>query len=178
MRNSLAETKKNTLRLVFSAVISALSFVLIYVGSLSGIFDLCAVTFGAVGMVFAAIELGKLYPWLICAVVSTLCFLLLPDKFSALEYLFLAGIYPIIKFFIERLPKVFSYLIKLVYFNAVLTISIFVASFVFLINEDWAKPGLLIYIFGNVFFIIYDLALSAFTKVYFIKIKPRIKINF
>ena len=78
---------RSALRLCAAAMICALSFALMYMGTLTGVGDLCAAVLGALGTAFAVIELGGAWPWIIAAACSVLCLLLLPDKFAALEYI-------------------------------------------------------------------------------------------
>ena len=80
---------KKTVKLTLCAALSGLSFIALYLGTIAGVFDLCAVVVGALCMAFAVIEFGGVWPWLVCAVASVLSFVLLPDKMVALEYIFL-----------------------------------------------------------------------------------------
>lgn len=164
-----------TKKLAVSAMLAALSFVLMYIGALSGVFDLCAVTLGALGCAFAVIEMQGLWPWLVAGVTSVLCLILLPDKFAALEYVVLGGVYPIVKSYCERLPKVYSWIVKLVYFNVLLTGCLFVAKYVFVIQEEWLALNVAAYAFANVFFVIFDIALTMFVSLYLVRFRKRFK---
>ncbi len=156
-------------------MLAALSFVLMYLGALSGVFDLCAVTVGALGCAFAVIELGGIWPWLVAAVCGTLSIILLPDKFAALEYIVLGGIYPIVKSYVERLPKIPAWLLKLIYFNVMLTLCLLAARFLIGTEEDWVTFNLIVYGAANIFFIIFDVALTMFISVYVLRLRKKFK---
>ena len=158
-------------RLCVSGVLSALGFVIMYLGALSGVFDLCAVVVGALCCVFAVIELGGQWPWLVAIVTGTLCLLLLPDKFAALEYIALGGLYPILKSYLEKLPKILSWGLKFAVFNVMLTVCLLLAKFVMGIGDDWVRFSPVVYLLGNAFFLLYDVALTRFISFYLFKLR-------
>ena len=167
--------KNNTKKIAASAMLAALSFSFLYIGTLTGVLDLCAVVVGALACAFAVIEMGAAWAWAVAAVTGTLSLLLLPDKFPAVEYVFLGGIYPILKSYIERLPKVTSWLIKLLYFNVVLTVGILFAKYVLSVSDDWAVLNAVVYAFGNVFFVVFDVALTLYISVYILRWRKKFK---
>ena len=158
-------------------MLSALSFAIMYIGALSGVFDLCAVVIASLATAFAVIEMKGVWPWLVAAVTGTLSILLLTDKFAAVEYIVLGGIYPIIKSFAERLPRLYAWLVKLVYFNVMLTLALILAKYVILITEDWAGMNVIVYACANVFFIVFDYAMTMFISIYVIKLRKRLKVK-
>lgn len=166
------------LRLAAASMIAATSFALMYIGTLAVVFDLCAVTLGAVGTVFAVIELRGSWPWLIAAVCSMLCLLLLPDKFAAIEYMILGGIYPIVKSYIERLPKYFRWPLKLLYLNAMLTGGLMIAKYVLMISEEWVALNVAVYAMSNVTFILFDIFLTQIISIYINRYRKKLKIKF
>ncbi len=164
-------------RLVFASLLCALSFVFMYIGNLTGVFDLCAVVVGAVCTIFAAIEMGGAWPWLVFAVTGVLCALLLPDKFIAMEYIALGGLYPILKAFFEKLPKIPSWAVKIVSFNIMLAACLALAKFVLGMQEEYIAFDIIVFAAGNVFFVIYDIALTVFIAYYFQYIRSKLKIR-
>lgn len=175
---SVKETAKNARRLAAASMIAALSFSLMYIGTLTMVFDLCAVVLGAIGTAFAVIELRGAWPWLIAAVCSLLCLLLLPDKFAALEYIILGGVYPIVKSYIERLPRLWQWIIKLGYFNVLLTGAMLIAEYVLNIDEDWVALSIAVYAMANVTFVVFDIALTVLISAYLSRFRKRFKIKF
>ena len=171
--NTLAGTK----RLVLSAILAAISFVFMYLGTLTGVMDLCAVVVGALCCAFAVIEMGGIWPWMIWAVSGVLCLVFLPDKFCALEYIALGGLYPILKSLFEKLPTVISWILKAVSLNLMLTLCLFVAKYLFGISDEWVAFNLLVYLLANAFFLLFDYALTVFISYYMIKLRHRFKIK-
>lgn len=173
-----SKTLVNTRRLVVSAILSAVSFVIMYLGTLTGVMDLCAVVVGAVCCAFAVIELSGIWPWLVCAVTSVLCLVLLPDKFCALEYVALGGIYPILKSLFERLPAAVSWTLKAIAFNLLLTACLVVGKFIFGLKDEWVAFNIVVYLLGNITFFIFDIALTTFISYYFKRLRGKLKIRF
>lgn len=170
-------TQQYTKRLVFAAILSAVSFVFMYLGTLTGVMDLCAVVVGALCCAFAVIELGNFWPWLICAVSGVLCLVFLPDKFCALEYIALGGLYPILKSLFEKLPTAVSWVLKAVSLNIMLTLCLLVAKFLFGISDEWVAFNAVVYLLANAFFFFFDYALTVFISYYMIKLRHRLKIK-
>ena len=152
---------------------SALCFVLMYLSSLTEVLDLCAMVACSVLIIICVIETGKIYPWLIWAVTGILCMLFIPKKDIALEFVMFGGIYPMIKSYAEKLPLVFAWIAKLVFFNAAFTAWFFIATSLFT-PDVGLKLGPVAYAVANVFFIVADVAFTLTVSLYMAKIRPRI----
>lgn len=168
-----------TKRLVFSAILCALSFVLSMLGTLLGVFDLTGIIFSGLLVALVMIELSPRWAILVWAVTSALLVLFLPDKFVAVEYLAFAGIYPAIKRVVEHLPKIPAWILKFLYFNAVLTGLILLATKVQLFMSDDNDLALswLVYLLGNAFFLVYDLCMGVYIRFYEISLRKRLRIS-
>ncbi len=149
----------------------------LYLGTVTGVFDLCAVVVGALCVAFAVIEFGGIWPWLVCSVTSVLSMAMLPDKMVALEYIFLGGVYPIIKYYFEGAKPLLSWIFKLVYFNVAMTAVLLAARFVFPGDESWQILGPVAYVLGNVFFVVFDYALTTFITFYLRRLRKKLKIK-
>lgn len=170
---SLDSTKK----LALAALFSALCFILMYLGAAAVVFDLCAVTVSALVIIFAVIEIGGMYPWLIWAVSGTLCLLLLPDKYAALEFALYGGIYPILKALIEKLPRLLSWAVKICYFNAAFTLSAVIAKYIFGISDIGFELKIVSFALANVFFILSDICFTLLISSYYTKLRPRLRLG-
>ena len=104
--------------LTLSAVLAALSVLLLFLGSLLDVTDLAAVMVASFFVVLVVIECRGAWPWLLYVSVSVLSFLLLPGRFVSVEYALFGGIWPILKYWLERLPRLPSFLLKLLVGNA------------------------------------------------------------
>ncbi len=168
------DSRKQVKSVTLSAMTVALSVLLLYLGRLIEIADLCALALSSFFVLFALMELKPPYPVLIYAATSVLATLLARE--TGLLYLTFAGVYPLLKFRIDKLPRVLAYALKFLYFNAVAVGYYAVIRFLLTGGEaDMGLPMLLLYFaLINVTFFTYDLALRRFVRYYFVKIQPRI----
>jgi hypothetical protein len=110
----------------------------------------------------AVLAAGRGAGWLCWAVSGVLGLILVPDKGVALLYLAFFGLYPVIKSRCEtKNGQMLSWLIKLVYFNAVLCVFWFFLRELFLPSVPaWLEQTWLIFLLGNIVFVLYDIGLS------------------
>ncbi len=160
---------KRTKKITYSALFTALGVAILSLASLTEIADLAISMFASALLMLALIELGEKWGFMIFGGTSLLALLLLPSKFIAAVYLVFTGLYPLIKRHFDRLPKVLSVLLKLVYFNTSLTLALLLAKFVFLIDTyaDWLL--VLYYLLSNLCFWLFDLLIRRLTAVYLIR---------
>ena len=162
----------------FCAVMCALGVVIMYIGALTDVLDLTAAALASMMNTVVLIEIGGAYPYLVYLVTGTLSFLLLPQKFAALIYILIAGYYPMLKRFCERLPSRFlGYGLKLAAMNLAMTAAVLISKFVLGVPD--MNRGYIISLFalGNFTFVVYDLALTMLLRVYFLKYRKMLKIE-
>ena len=140
-------------------------------GSLAVLWLACVVPSGQLGVtavaglfpVGAVLAAGRGAGLLCWAAASILGLLLLPDKGVALMYLVFLGLYLVVKSRLEQLKsRTAEWAGKLVYFNAALTLLWFAFRELFLpALPEWMSAQVwVLYLAGNVIFILYDIALS------------------
>ncbi len=173
-------TKKRTKYLTVSAMLSALGVVILSLGSLFEVLDATTAIFASFLIIYAVIELGGAYPWLIWLVTSSLSIILLPQKTPALFYALFAGFYPILKEKLERLKNIATYPLKLLVFHLSLggilaVIRLFLPSF-WETGDLWWMP-LVLYLALLFCFVIYDIALTRLISYYLIKLQKRFRIK-
>ncbi len=169
--------KKSRL-LAVSALLSALGVVILLMGSVIQVLDLSMAVIASIIIIYAVIELNGTWHYLIFAVTSLLSLLLLPDKFVAIVYTAFAGYYPILKFIFEKkFPRVIEWIAKLAVFNAALSAITFISIHLLHIPAEELSFGWLLYLAGNVVFIIYDFALTNLISFYFFKLRKRLGIT-
>ena len=162
-----AAAKRRTVRLVLCALLCALNFVIMLFGELSGVMDLTALVITSAISMFAVIETGGAYPYLLWGVSSALAILFLPAK--------LAGCDPVVKHFAERMKRPLCLAVKFAFFNLMLTVCTIISQFVLgLSPDDGLVFGRLIYLTGNAMFVLYDLALTSVTSYYLLRLRRRI----
>lgn len=159
-------------KVAYPAIFGALSLILVYAGSIapSGNWGIVAVAglFPAAAVISVSLKAGALC-W---AGVSILALLMIPDKFCALMYAVLFGLYPIAKAGIERIGrKVPEYLLKLLFFNAAFTVLYLTMKVAVLDSLPSALSVVwVIYLVGNVVFLAYDFGFSKLISLYIARI--------
>ena len=181
-----------TKKLTLGAILSAMGVALLFVGSFIETLDLTMAALASFFCIFAVIELGGAYPWLIFAVTGVLSVILMPYSLTGWFYLLFFGYYPILKEKLEHLSRPVSWILKIIVLNIALIVCVLVAyflffgssgegnilsAFTFVFGESDAGEvmAIAVYALANVTFIIYDIALTKLITVYFIKIKPKFK---
>lgn len=171
MRNQ--RFSKSASRVALGGVLAAMSLLLLYGATLlpSGRIGMVAVA----GLVPAAsVVSGGLAAGFLCyGAAGLLGLLLLPDKGCALLYAIFFGLYPMVKSAIERLRKLpLELLLKLAFFNVVLTIVLFgFSSLLFPLLPEFLRSPLPIFLVGNVVFLIYDYGFSKLITFYAARIR-------
>lgn len=178
MKNGI---KKSTMRIVLCGIIAALSLALMM---LTGIIPIGTYAFPCfAGIFISAVVIEYGYRWAagVYVVVSLLSVFLSGDKEAVVFFIMLFGYYPIIKGIFEGKIKnrVLQYILKLLVFNAAIIASFFIGTFILSISpEEYTIMGLYLpWVFllaGNIFFIIYDFAVTVFVAQYIRKLRGKI----
>lgn len=158
-----------------ASMLCALSVVVLALGSIISALDLTMVAIASIFVFFAVIEMGSPYQFLIYGVTSLLSLLLLPDKYSAFLYFIFGGIYPILKRMFEKLPTALGWVLKALYFNAVLAAMIFGAKYLFGVDEE--ELTIVLFVMGNAAFFLYDLAMTKLITLYLAVLRKKLRIE-
>lgn len=167
--------------LTVSAMLSALGVVMLGLGSLVEVLDLTFAVIASLLTVYAVIEIGGAYPWLIWIVTSVVALLILPLKTPVLFYALLTGYYPILKQKIERrMARVPAWTFKM---------SVFAISLAVIVAVMWLFAPTLLETTGGwiviattvvlavLSFILYDICLTKLITIYFLKLQKRFRIK-
>ena len=175
--------RRRVVCLTVTALLAALGVMLLWVGSLFEIMDLTTVFVVSLLSLFVLLELGAGWAVLLWAVTSTLSLLLLHNKFCALEYALFGGVYPLVKYYAERLPRLFAWIVKIAGFNLLFGAVIGLMIRFFGV-EDLTLPVVgrlgtgayiaLAFVLGNLCFLIYDWLLTRFRPLYMERLHPRV----
>jgi hypothetical protein len=171
-------TKDKTKRLAISALLSALGVVFLYFGSLIDVLSVSMAVIASVFCIFAVIELGGAYPWLIYAVTGVLSLILLPTKEAAVVYVLFCGFYPILKEKLEKKKRPVSWILKEVVFNIALAVILLLSEL--LLTADAAEPWFIFWgtvVLAEIVFPIYDLALTRLISLYIYKIRSKFRLK-
>lgn len=170
--------RTKTKDLTVSAMLTSLGVILLGLGSLIETLDLTAAAFASILCIWAVIELGGAYPWLIWCATSFLSILLLPQKTAGCFYLVI-GLYPMLKSRLERLPRPIEWTLKLVVFHVLLALCWLALRLLVPQNAALSLGWLLwaTYALAVAAFLLYDHALTKLISFYLLKLQKRIGLN-
>lgn len=170
----MSQTKKITL----SAMTVALGTAMMIVGAVIEVLDLSVCALASMLVVFIYLEIGSYYPWLVWICTSLATALLYPGSIIWAEYALVFGIYPLIKAYIERLPKWSWLIVKLLYINAVLWVIFLICEKLLGIpffGEEILGMKIAVYVLMNIAFVAFDFFITVMVRFYYDKIRPRFK---
>ncbi len=162
--------------LTLSSVLAALSVLLLFLGSLFDVTDLAAVMIASLFVTLVVIECRGAWPWLLYIVVSVLSFLLFPGRFVSLEYALFGGIWPILKYWLERLPRLPSFLLKLLVGNGLALGAAWLGLKFFGLEVPasvWLKAAAVV--LWEAVFLLYDLLLTRLIILWCVKYRARFR---
>ena len=168
---------RETKRLTFSAMAVALGVVFMALGFFVEVLDLTAAALCSLIMVFMFIEIGSPYTWMTWIATTVLGFVFFQSSFVWITYGLVFGIYPIVKAYIERLPRWIWLILKLVYANitlwllAIISEALFGIPLIAMENKIFVAA---VFIGLNVAFILYDICITVCVKTYFARFRQRI----
>ena len=155
----------------------ALGTVLMRLGVYIEVLDLTICALASLMVVFIFLEVGSYYPWLVW-ICTSLATALTGAGIVALEYFLVFGIYPLLKSFIEKLPRWTWFIIKIVFINIIIWIIFLLSRLIFdqnFFGEETFIMNLVVYVLMNIAFIAYDFFITVMVRFYYLKIRPRIK---
>ena len=167
---------RQTKKLTLSAILVAISVVIMVLGGVISVLDLSMSALASLIVAFAYIEIGSPYTWLIWLATTVISAVIFPGSLLWVSYLVAFGVYPILKGYIERLPRPCWILVKLGFANAAIWLMIAGSQLVlglplFDTQSKWIRIGL--YLFLNVVFFAYDLCITACVRFYMEKLRHR-----
>ena len=179
---------QKTKRLTASALLAAMGVAMIFMCSFIEALDLSTAALASFFCLFAVIEFGGMYPWLIFAVTGILSVILMPYTMGGWFYILFFGYYPIIKNKLQKLKKPIAWTLKILLLNGAVAISLTIAcfllyggdfyqTFMMTFGEDgWGMYAAIgTYLLLNVTFVIYDIALNRLIVFYNVKIRSKFK---
>ena len=172
--------KNSTFRVAFCGIIAALGLVLMLLTSIVPVGTYAFPCFAGIFIAAVVIEYGWKWGLGVYAVVAVLSLFLAGDKEAVLYFIALFGYYPILKAVFEKniKNKIILYVLKFAVFNIAAIASFFAAAFLLSISpEEYTLFGvympLAFLAFGNVFFLIYDFAVTVFVGQYVIRLRSK-----
>ena len=176
----MRETKK----IAISAMMVALGVVFMTLGAFVSTLDMTAAALTSLIVVLVFVEIGSPYVYLVWLATATLGFVFFSGSAVWLEYLLVFGIYPILKAYIERLPRALWLPSKLVYANATFALLFWLMDALLGMPFDMGQslfgisgmPLLIVvWIVMNIAFIAYDMLITVALRIYLFKYRERFK---
>ena len=157
-----------------TALLTALSLVILYLSVLVPTGRMGVVAVAGLLPAAAVISGGPAAGGLCYAAASILALILLPDKGNALLYLLFFGLYPLVKYAVERLGRLpLELVLKLAFFNVMLTVFRFGLTAVFLPALPPAAADAVLWVLypaGNVVFLAYDFGFTKLIAFYTVRV--------
>lgn len=169
---------KNTSKITFSAIMSALAVVIMLISY----FPYLTYAIPAIaGLCVMVVLIETNYKWAVFSYISSAVLVFMfAEMESKFLYLFLFGYYPILKSLIEKINKqIFEWIIKIIIFNTSILLVYGVFSKLFALSLDdfgaLREYGVaILLILSNIVFIVYDIAVSRMSMVYLNMLHPKI----
>lgn len=172
------------MRVAVCSVISALSLVFMLLTAFVPIGTYAFPCFAGILLIAIVVEYKWKWALLVYAVISVLSMFLVSDKEAVVFFIMLFGYYPILKNIIEskfqkKFGKVAGYIFKFMIFNAAAILAFLITTFLLAISPDeytlfgFYVPWVFL-IIGNIFFAVYDYAVSVFAVQYIYKLRDKI----
>lgn len=166
--------KNAVVRVAYPAILGALAVIIVYLASLAPTGKWGIVAVAGLLPAAAVVSVGLKAGFLCWAGASILMLLLVPEKFCALLFTALFGLYPMVKSAAEKPRKRFlEYAVKLIFFNAVFTLlyltmmGAMMASLPPVLEESlWV-----LYLAANIVFVAYDYGFSRLIAVYIARVR-------
>ena len=175
------KSENNALKITLSSAIAALSLVLMLMTGMLplGTFALPCIA----GMIVTSVVIECGYKWAfsVYAVVSVLALIVAADKEAVVYFVMLFGYYPLLKGIFEgRIKNIFvQYVLKYAVFNAAVISAFFISIFILLVPieefsiGDYYAPWIFL-VAGNIFFILYDKAITSVVTLYIRRLRDKI----
>ncbi len=167
---------RNTKKLSFAALMSALGVAFMYGGAMLEVFDLSTAALASICVTLTLVELGMRYAWLTFAVTGVLSLLLLPQKLAAIFFLGFLGFYPMAKAFFERKFRGWRCLVlKILLLNACTALMLLAVRYV-MTEALWFE--IMTLVLANIVFVVYDVALTRLLRAYVFVWRKKLKMKF
>ena len=170
---------KNSKVIAYSGVATALSVVMLFLGSIFWVLGYTMPLVANLVMIILLDSISQKSALLTFISTSIISFILLNDKECVLLYILFFGYYPLIRDKINDIkPKFLSYLLKFITFNAAMVLTQVLCVYVFGIPFDdmLGKWGIVLFVLClNLVFVVFDKLYTLLLRLYRIKLKKKVE---
>lgn len=171
---------KSVKKVALGGIVVGLSMIIMLLTAVFPMAEFALPTIAGALMIVLVVEMGMRPSIVAYLAVAILSFFITPIKDSAVFYTVLLGWYPIIKSKLESIKNpITEWVLKMLIFNVATLAGVMASVYIFGINEYAEMLSLAIYlvvavfIFVNVVFVVYDIALTRCATVYIKWFKPK-----
>ena len=173
-------SRKST-QVAMGGVAAGLCLLLMFLTTMIPFAEYALPAMAGIVLIAVVVENGTKNAVAVYAAVSLMSMILVPRPEVAMLFIFFFGYYPILQFRLDRIrPRVLQYPIKFLIFNGAVILAYLLIIFLFGITDildDFGDFGrysaLVLLVLGNVFFGVYDFAVSNLRDVYIHWFRPR-----
>lgn len=170
---------KNSKVIAYSGVATALSVVMLFLGSIFWVLGYTMPLVASLVMIILLDSISQKSALLTFISTSIISFILLNDKECVLLYVLFFGYYPLIRDKINDIkPKFLSYLLKFITFNAAMVLTQVLCVYVFGIPFDdmLGKWGIVVFVLClNLVFVVFNKLYTLLLRLYRIKLKKKVE---
>lgn len=152
---------------------AAVCVVIMSLGSLMESLDFSLAMLAGLVVMILATEYGDRVGLTVFAVAGILS-LLLPMKTPAVFFLTLFGWYPVVQKKLQMLPPFLCRVVKTLVFNVAMGLFLWLSAYITGVTDGILIYGIL-FVLGNLCFVMYDLLLDRFLIWYIVKLRPRLR---
>ena len=170
--------KKST-QVAMGGLISALSIVIMFLTGLIPFGEYAFPAFAGLVLISIVVDVNFKTAMVVYVAVSILGLFVVPVKESAILFLFFFGFYPSIYLQLNRIKsKPLKVIVKFLIFNVCVITAYLIFINLFSSPEEFMEFGrytaYIMLALGNIFFVIYDLAVKSSYFLYIYKIRPKV----
>lgn len=170
-------------RVALGGIVSALCLVTMFLAGVIPALYLLLPGIAGILLMIISVEVNTGWAFLTYIAVGLLAMFVTFDKEAALIFIMFFGHYPILRFYIQKIPLGFiRFIIKLIVFNICIIAYFYITVYIFGLQDmleefdEIGKYGAYIMLcVSNIVFIIYDFDLEFLHKVYLKRILPKFR---
>lgn len=170
-------------RVALGGIVSALCLVTMFLAGVIPALYLLLPGIAGILLMIIAVEVNIPWAFLTYLAVSLLSLIITFDKEAALIFIMFFGHYPIVRFYIQKIPlRLIRLAVKLILFNICIIGYFYVTVYIFGLDEmldefdDFGRYGAYIMLaMANVLFVLYDLNLDNIYRIYIKRLAPKFR---
>ncbi|MEG2000044.1 MAG: hypothetical protein RR053_01425 [Evtepia sp.] len=165
-------------KLALCGMLGALMIVIMLLGSLFPMATYCYPAIAGFLLIPVARECGGHSAATLYIATSLLSLMLIPDKEGALLFLFLFGLYPLIKPYVQKIHlRSIRIVVKLIFFDGMFFLAYLLLRVLFMPELSMFASQAMAIVFiviGNITFLLYDFCLVQLSLIYEYRLRPKL----